>query len=147
MTGVWVSRKYTALTALSMWYHGQANLGDIHSSLGSFSQGDSSSPHVMGECPGNQSNTSMGRILTIPGHPQRLECITQPLCVYFVLFKMGFPRKSDEICIPCCTGVCKFPQIGKDNYHRYHFTERWGLRMQCFLEGRFHDVMESYPLS
>ena len=23
-------------------------------------------------------------------------------------FKMGFPRKSDEICIPCCARVCKY---------------------------------------
>ena len=30
------------------------------------------------------------------------------ICHAKTCFKMGFPRKSDEICIPCCARVCKF---------------------------------------
>ena len=61
-------------------------------------------------------------VLTNPSRPYK-NCSTETLNNAFALdfphdlllfrwnlkdsLKMGFPRKSDEICIPCCTRVCK----------------------------------------
>ncbi len=45
------------------------------------------------------------------------------------MFKMGFPRKSDKICIPCCTRVRKFLQNGIDG--NYTCPEVQGHPLKC----------------
>ena len=59
----------------------------------------------------------------VRGGSGRRSCGTGIYNSHFNMFKMGFQRKSDEICITCCARVCKFPKIGMDGNFTLPFVK------------------------